>query len=153
MLQQGSSRWWCMQKFNILLALSSTTKYRSNSDKVLSATFQLLRRSTFNKHDWIDEHYWSWNLYLTQKKHHSGLEILCIGFTWQGFASKQAAGVASVRSFQKIPLCEIKAVADGSRADLPPSKVAPTSGSDSIFSDNIFKNGNKQLCTSSWGEE
>lgn len=30
---------------------------------------------------------------------------VCIGFTWQGFGSGRAAGVASVRRHQELPPC------------------------------------------------
>jgi len=34
----------------------------------------------------------------------------CIGFRWQGFGRRQAAGVAYVRRHQKLPQCMIEPV-------------------------------------------
>jgi len=52
---------------------------------------------------------------------------MCYEFAWQGFGSKGAIGVASVRSCMKLPPCLIKTVPDGSKTDLPLAKAKPIS--------------------------
>ena len=55
----------------------------------------------------------------------------CIGFLWQGFGSRGATGVASVRSCQKLPLCPIKSMPAGSKLDTLLAKAEPMSDSGS----------------------
>ena len=49
---------------------------------------------------------------------------------WQGFASRGAIGVASVRSCWKLPPCLIKPVPAGSKMDPLIPKVKPISDGD-----------------------
>ncbi|KAK4828522.1 hypothetical protein QYF61_026944 [Mycteria americana] len=55
---------------------------------------------------------------------------LCIWFTWQGFGSGGATGVASVRRFWKLPLHPIEPMPDGSKMDPPLAKAEPISDGD-----------------------
>ena len=50
-----------------------------------------------------------------------------IGFAWQGFGSREATGVASVRRCQKLPLCPIEPMPAGSKMDPPLAKAEPIS--------------------------
>jgi len=54
-------------------------------------------------------------------------EETCFGFAWQGFGSRGAIGVASVRSHEKLPPGLIKPVPAGSKTDPPPAKAKPMS--------------------------
>jgi len=56
-------------------------------------------------------------------------QTCCCGFAWQGFGSGGATGVASVRSFWKLPPCQIKPMSAGSKMDLPLAKAEPISDS------------------------
>jgi len=51
----------------------------------------------------------------------------CIGFVWQGFGSWGAAGVASVRSCQKLLPCPTEPMPDGSKMGPSLAKAEPIS--------------------------
>jgi len=55
----------------------------------------------------------------------------------QGFGSRGAIGVASVRSCEKLPPCLIKPMTAGSKTDPPLAKAKPISdsGSASVITD------------------
>ena len=57
----------------------------------------------------------------------SGSVNMGYGFAWQGFGSRGAIGVASVRSCEKLPPCLIKPVPAGSKTDPPLAKAKPIS--------------------------
>jgi len=59
----------------------------------------------------------------------------CYGFAWQGFGSGEAIGVASVRSYEKLPPRLTKPVPASSKADPPLAKAKPISdrGSPSVI--------------------
>jgi len=54
---------------------------------------------------------------------------VCIGFAWQGFGSSGAAGMASMRSCWKLPLCPVEPMLAASKMNLPLAKAEPTSDS------------------------
>ncbi|KAK4831883.1 hypothetical protein QYF61_020030 [Mycteria americana] len=62
----------------------------------------------------------------------TSLQESCIGFMWQGFGSKGAAGVASVRRCQKFPPCLIEPMPAGSKTNPPLAKAEPISNGGSI---------------------
>ena len=51
----------------------------------------------------------------------------CIGFTWQGFGSEGAAGVACVRRGQVLPPCQTEPGPAGSEMDPLLAKAEPVS--------------------------
>jgi len=51
----------------------------------------------------------------------------CVGFVWQGFGSREAAGLASVRSCWKLLLCLVEPVPAGSKIDPLLAKDEPIS--------------------------
>jgi len=51
----------------------------------------------------------------------------CYGFVWQGFGSRGAVGVASVRSCQKLPPCLMEPVPASSKMDPQLAKAKPIS--------------------------
>ena len=55
----------------------------------------------------------------------------CYGFAWQGFRSRGAIGVASVRSCEKLPPRLIKPILAGCKMDPPLAKAKRTSDSGS----------------------
>jgi len=69
----------------------------------------------------------------------------CYGFAWQGFGSRGAIGVASVRSCQKLPPCTMEPVPAGSKTDPPLAKAKPVSdgGSSSVIT--YLRKGRKKL--------
>jgi len=69
----------------------------------------------------------------------------CIAFAWQGFGSKGAAGVASMRSCQKLPLCPIAPVPAGSKTDPPMVKAEPISNGGSVSVITYFRRGKKPV--------
>jgi len=60
-----------------------------------------------------------------------------IGFAWQGFGSRGAIGVDSVRNCQKLPRCLTDPVPAGSKVDPPLANAEPISdgGSTSMITD------------------
>jgi len=70
----------------------------------------------------------------------------CYGFVWQGFGSRGALGVTSVRSCEKLPPCLIKPVPAGSKTDPPLAKAKPVSdgGSTSVI---IYLRKGKKNCS------
>jgi len=73
----------------------------------------------------------------------------CYGFAWQGFGSRGATGVASVRSCEKLPPCLIKPVPAGSKTDslLAKAKAISNGGSASVIM--YLRRGRKKLCCES----
>jgi len=67
----------------------------------------------------------------------------CYGFAWQGFGSRVAIGVASVRSCEKLSPCLIKPVPAGSKTDLPLPKAKPISNGGSTSVITYLRNGRK----------
>ena len=69
----------------------------------------------------------------------------CCRFAWQGFGSRGAIRVASIRSCKKLPPCVTEPVPAGSKTDLLLAKAKPISngGSTSV----IFKKGKKKRCS------
>lgn len=56
----------------------------------------------------------------------------CTGFARQGFGGRGAAGVASVRGCQKLPLCLMEPMPACSKIDQPLAKAKPISNSGSV---------------------
>jgi len=70
------------------------------------------------------------------------------GFAWQGFGSRGAIGVASVRSYEKLPPHLTKPVPAGSKTDLPLAKAKPISNGGSASVTTYLRKARKKL----WGE-
>jgi len=68
---------------------------------------------------------------------------ICYGFAWQGFGSRAAIGVASVRSCEKLPPSLKKPVPDGSKMDLPLAKLKAISDSGSSSGIAYLRKGRK----------
>lgn len=58
---------------------------------------------------------------------------ICIGFMWQGFVRGEAAEVASVRRFQKLPQVSYETVPASSKRDPPLSRGKPISDTGCAF--------------------
>jgi len=65
---------------------------------------------------------WNWKIQYPGEETRADLQVRdkrwdgsCTGFAWQGFGGGGAAGVATVRSCQKLPLCLTKPVPAGSK--------------------------------------
>jgi len=69
---------------------------------------------------------------------------MCYGFVWQGFGSRGAVGVASVRNCQKLPPYLINPVPAGSKMDPPLAKAKPISDGGSASVITRFKKGKKK---------
>jgi len=69
----------------------------------------------------------------------------CYGFMWQGFGSRGAIGVASVRSCKKLPACLIKPVLAGSKMDPLLAKAKPISDGGSTPVITYLRRGRKKL--------
>jgi len=63
---------------------------------------------------------------------------------WQGFGSRGAIGVVSVRSCEKLPPCVIKPVPDGSKMNPPLAKAKPISDSGSASVITYLRRGRKK---------
>jgi len=70
---------------------------------------------------------------------------MCTGFVWQGFGSRGATGVASVRSCQKLPLCLIEPVPVSSKMDPPLAKAKPVSNDGSTSGITYLRSRKKTL--------
>jgi len=69
---------------------------------------------------------------------------ICYGFVWQGFDSRGAIGVASVRSCEKLPPCLIKPVPAGSKTALLLVKAKPVSNGGSASVTTYLRRGKKK---------
>jgi len=69
---------------------------------------------------------------------------LCYRFAWQGFGSRGAVGVASVRSYEKLPRCLINPLIAGSKTDPPLAKVKPISDGGSASVITYLRRGRKK---------
>ena len=63
---------------------------------------------------------------------------------WQGFGSSGAAGVASMKSCKKPPLCSTEPMPASSKMDLPLAKAEPISDSDSTSVITYLRRGKKK---------
>lgn len=72
-----------------------------------------------------------------------------IGFAWQGFGSKGAIGMASLRISQKLLLHPTDPGSDGSEMNPPLAKAEPISDSDSSSGTMYLKKGIQKLQHSS----
>jgi len=69
--------------------------------------------------------------------------VQCYGFAWQGFGSRGAIGVASVRSCEKLPPCLIEPIPGGSKTDPPLPKAKPISDGGSTSGITYLSRGRK----------
>lgn len=83
----------------------------------------------------------------------SFLPTLCIGFAWQDFDSREAAGVTSLRRCQKLPPCPIQSVLDSSKTDTPLAKAKPINESGSTSVIIYLRTGKSCSATSTAVEE
>jgi len=67
----------------------------------------------------------------------------CYRFTLQGLGSGGAVGVASVRSYEKLPPCLIKPVPASSKTDPPLAKAKPSSDDGSASGIADLRSGKK----------
>jgi len=69
---------------------------------------------------------------------------ICYGFVWQGFGSRGATGVTSVRRCEKLPPGLIEPVPAGSKMDLLLSKTKPISDGGSTSGITYLRSGRKK---------
>lgn len=75
----------------------------------------------------------------------------CILFVWQGFGSKGATGVDSVRSSHKLPSCLTESMLASSKADVPLAKAMPIRMSGSA-SGTAHWRGRRKNCATATGK-
>jgi len=80
-------------------------------------------------------------------------ETYCYGLASQGFGSRGATGVASVRSCEKLPPCLIKPVPASSKMDPPLAKAKPISDGGSASGITQLRRGRKDLAVKWLGRE
>jgi len=68
----------------------------------------------------------------------------CYGFAWQGFGSRGAIGVTSLRSCEKLPPCLIKPAPAGSKMDPLLVKAKPISDSGNASVITYLRKGRKK---------
>jgi len=68
---------------------------------------------------------------------------MCIQFSWQGFGSGGATGVASVRSCEKLPPCPTEPTPASSKMDLLLARAEPISDSSSASVRTHLRMGRK----------
>jgi len=78
------------------------------------------------------------------RKSHAAVHM-CIGFAWQGFGSRAATGVASVRNCWKLPLGLTQPVPASSKMDLPLAKAKLITGGGSASVITYLRRGTRNL--------